>query len=186
MVPFWKEALEMVLDVEPGKPCCLLMPPWTIAEPCRGLVQDPGCIDRRKLGRTALRPSPPTFHPNQSRTRRDGTLSSSSPFRARQKLILCSWKSTSRGISEPVLECSVTRLMSCHVVGRICREWTLQSCTALTVGTYIPRQAVNTRGLTVSLQFPLLFTCFIDGMVPNDLVLGYLCAISLNRPRWGI
>lgn len=65
MVPFWKEAMEMVLDVEPGT-----LSSWdylnvTLISCCdirRGYIEDPRCFDRRSISRATLWARAPTIY----------------------------------------------------------------------------------------------------------------------------
>ena len=72
MVPFWKEAMEMVLDVEPGAPSSCLAPPWrSVADPRvrvtaarRGHLQNPRRVDCGGVGGAAVWPCAPEVYPH--------------------------------------------------------------------------------------------------------------------------
>lgn len=72
LVPFWKEAMEMVLDVEPG----ITVPfPETARDAddfIRGCFENPRCFYRRILSRAVVRSCAPTLHSYSTWTTGDG------------------------------------------------------------------------------------------------------------------
>jgi hypothetical protein len=71
MVPFWKEAMEMVLDIEGGDPARQNMETRIIRTDSdwfrRGCFKNTRCLDRRVVRRNAVRSGAPTIHPDPSR-----------------------------------------------------------------------------------------------------------------------
>ena len=72
MVPFWKEAMEMVLDVEPGMFTFFLRVQVFCDLVRRGLFKNTRCFHRRSVCRTALRSRPSAFHSHSRRVTSDG------------------------------------------------------------------------------------------------------------------
>lgn len=76
MVPFWKEAMEMVLDVEPGMSA---LGPWELfthfTMQCRRRhIENPGCFNCGSIGRTVVRPRASALYPDASRLAVHGLL----------------------------------------------------------------------------------------------------------------
>lgn len=82
MVPFWKEAMEMVLDVEPGESSCSvthdeyckLTAPLSRFACRRGFSQDSRRLYRGGFRRTAIRTCAPTLHFDARGTRGNGVF----------------------------------------------------------------------------------------------------------------
>lgn len=174
MVPFWREALDMVLDVEPGKSLPRIsqvsdcwpysveedtskIPDVSIVEPSAELLY--GLVHQRfiltKAGLATMvslqLSSMPVAHVAASLACDivfcDGVVSEG-VLVLTQRDYRC--RSTSRDISEHAQESSATRPMFCPADGQTRQGWTLSSSFALIAGIYTPLPAASSRTSMVS------------------------------------